>query len=118
MRNTGGDSGIENFLLAATRFMPRGPRIFGRQMAVNYPQLLEKMKEAEGSSRIPSESTRNTSPAPASPEESTSSEVPKFDVWAERHYSSWENLLQSELTINGQLVDVFSSDRTAAFVTI
>jgi hypothetical protein len=34
----------------------------------------------------------------------------KIYVWTEREYSAWDNPLHSEMTINGQTVNIFSSD--------
>ena len=108
----GDHSGIVNFFLEGHSLNAVRSENLRRQVALNYPQLVDKLKAAEATASTPSELNAGaSSKSPA--REDAPSEAPKFDVWVDRHYSSWENLLQSELSINGQLVDVFTSDRTS-----
>src|SRR5262249_51645562 len=80
-----------------------------RQVALNYPELLDRLKAAEaGATAGPDPSGRPTS----EPSVKHESDHPTLDLWVDRAYSSWENPFESELSINGELVDVFTSDRT------
>ena len=47
---------------------------------------------------------------PATPVSAQKVEAGKIHVWVAREYNSWDNPLQSEFTVNGQTVNIFTSD--------
>jgi Zn-dependent protease with chaperone function len=102
-------SGVHNFFFSDHSLSAARAENLRRQVALNYPQLVDQLNAAESAPAGPERNAGDSSKASLKKELAPNG--PNIDLWVDRAYSSWDNPLESELTVNGQLVDVFTSDR-------
>jgi Zn-dependent protease with chaperone function len=77
-----------------------------RQIALNYPQLSDKLSAAEAT---PVDDEPAASRANAE-HTNTAAREDSIDLWVEREYTGWDNPLQTELTLNDRAVGFYTSE--------
>lgn len=76
-----------------------------REIVLNYPHLADKLAAAEAAP-LDNEPANHANAGNAN----TTAREESIDLWIEREYRTWDNPLQTELSLNDQTVGVYTSD--------
>jgi Zn-dependent protease with chaperone function len=97
---------VHNFFLGSHSLPTARAERLRREIALNYPQLTDKLAAAEGAPLSDEPADRMTNTGNARAETRGAS----IDLWVERQYKTRDNPLHTELSINDRAVGLYTSE--------